>query len=67
MIYFEFNKEILENDLMMIKLFKFAVFNSYVGIIVVVMEYLVINDICFILIWIWNEYKNRKYLILCLF
>lgn len=57
-IYPEFNKETLENDLMMIKLSKPAALNSHVGTIAVAMEHLATNDTCFIPTWIWNEYKN---------
>lgn len=60
MPYPEFNAQTLENDLMMIKLSKAAVLNTYVGTIAIALESLSTNDSCFIPTWSWNDYKNGK-------
>lgn len=61
--YPEFNAQTLENDLMMIKLSKAAMLNTYVGTIAIALETLSSNDSCFIPTWSWNDYKNCKCLI----
>ncbi|XP_069853434.1 probable inactive serine protease 58 isoform X1 [Dipodomys merriami] len=54
----KFDAQYLKNNLMLIKLSKAAVVNSYVGTIAIALEPIALNDTCFIPTWTWNEYKN---------
>ncbi|KAM4874880.1 putative inactive serine protease 58 [Thomomys bottae] len=54
----KFDARSLKNNLMLIKLSKAAVVNSYVGTIAIALEPIELNNTCFIPTWTWNEYKN---------
>uniref|UniRef100_A0A8D2DAN2 Peptidase S1 domain-containing protein n=1 Tax=Sciurus vulgaris TaxID=55149 RepID=A0A8D2DAN2_SCIVU len=56
----DFDAYSLQNDLMMIKLSKPAMLNTYVGTIAVALEPTVFNESCFISTWTWDDYKNSS-------